>query len=230
MEEERLSLDALSPETLAALQSVLAERAAGVEAAAADPFGVEDWALSQFHYTDETARRVAGEVARVCGAGGRVACVSCPTLFAALQDHQPSVQPHLFEYDEKYASRGSFSLYDYNEPTRVETSLHGVFAVVCADPPYLAEECLSKTAVTIRLLGKPGAARVLLTGAVMQAVARRELGVRPVTYRPQHANKLGNEFKCYTSHDDAGELGSWEPDDDLPDERPSCAEHYRISS
>lgn len=109
-----LSLDDLSPATLQALQAVLAERAAA--ASAEDPFTAEDWGKSQFIYTPETASAVAAEVARLCPAGGAVACVSCPTLFRTLQDEHPSLRPHLFEFDSKYACRGSFSLYDYNEP------------------------------------------------------------------------------------------------------------------
>lgn len=32
---------------------------------------------------------------------------------------------------------GHFTLYDYNEPLAVPQELHGAFAVVVADPPYL---------------------------------------------------------------------------------------------
>ena len=53
---------------------------------------------------------------------------------------------HLLEFDEKYSCRGDFSRYDYNSPTDVEAALCGAFDVVVADPPYLAEECLVKTA------------------------------------------------------------------------------------
>ena len=101
-----------------------------------------------------------------------MACVSCPTLFRTLkargcacsaarhlpsahacvgcppcaQDDFPAVVCHLLEFDERYSCRGDFSFYDYNEPQRVPEALHGAFDVVVADPPYLAEECLVKTA------------------------------------------------------------------------------------
>ena len=210
-----MSLDALSPETLAALQAVLCERAAGESAAASDPFRSEDWGKSQFIYTEETAGTVAAEVARLCPAGGRVACVSCPTLFRTLLDGFPSLRPHLFEFDEKYGCRGAFSLYDYNEPTNVDAEHVAAYDVVCADPPYLAEECLAKTATTLRLLARaPDSPVLLLTGAVMHAHAARLLSVRPAAFRPQHRNKLGNEFMLYASCEPSAALGGWEPEEE----------------
>jgi hypothetical protein len=103
-----VGLSALSAETLAALQSVLTERAAAAETAAADPFRRgplpsahalsrhaaaalmrhasryrgEDWGKSQFYYDDATAATLATEVAAL---GGSVACISCPTLFRTLK-------------------------------------------------------------------------------------------------------------------------------------------------
>jgi len=96
----------------------------------------------------------------------------------------------------------------------VPDALRGAFDVVVADPPYLAEECLLKTAEcvllrwarwrapaltrsvrarTVRLLRRgPASPVLLLTGAVMQPVAERALGCRPCVFRPQHASKLGN--------------------------------------
>merc|ERR1712202_116426 len=42
----------------------------------------EDWQLSQFWYSDETANQLAKAVV---GEEGRVACVSAPTLYRALK-------------------------------------------------------------------------------------------------------------------------------------------------
>ena len=209
-EEKPISLSALSSGTLAALQAVLREREAAVEACASDPFAAEDWGKSQFVYTAGTAATLAAECARL---GTSVACVSCPTLFRTLLDSHPTVRCHLLEFDEKYSSRGSFTLYDYNQPTDLPTELLHSFDVVVADPPYLAEECLSKTAQTVHLLLRtPESPRLLLTGAVMRGVARRVLGVQPVSFRPQHASKLGNEFLCFASYQPPPEsaLGGWD--------------------
>lgn len=44
--------------------------------------------------------------------------------------------------------------------------------------------------------GKP--AYFALTGASVRETARKELALRPVRWRPEHKNKLGNEFCFYT--------------------------------
>jgi len=41
--------------------------------------------LSQFWYDEETSRRLAEEVLEQAGPGGRVACVSSPSIFRACQ-------------------------------------------------------------------------------------------------------------------------------------------------
>lgn len=77
--------DALSGSTFAALQEFLAEQKKAAENADADPFA-EDWALSQFWYSKETAKLVAEEVVEKSD-GGRlpIACVACPSLFRELK-------------------------------------------------------------------------------------------------------------------------------------------------
>ena len=56
---------------------------------------------------------------------------------------------------------------------------------------------------------------VLLSGAVQRHRAHAFLGMLPVTWRPQHRNKLGNEFLLMTSSEGvARELGGF--DEELP--------------
>ena len=56
---------------------------------------------------------------------------------------------------------------------------------------------------------------VLLSGAVQRHRAAAYLGLLPVKWRPQHRNKLGNEFVLMTSSAEvAGELGGF--DEELP--------------
>ncbi len=82
--EEPLSLsDSLSGNTLAALQEFLAEQKAASESKRDDTFK-EDWALSQFWYSKDTAHRLAEEVVQK-SQGGRIACVACPSLFRELK-------------------------------------------------------------------------------------------------------------------------------------------------
>lgn len=82
--------DSLSGSTLAALQEFLAEQKKAAENAEGDPFA-EDWGLSQFWYTQETAHRVAEEVVEKSDGGRQpIACVACPSLFRELKvQHRP---------------------------------------------------------------------------------------------------------------------------------------------
>ena len=68
-------------------------------------------------------------------------------------------------------------------PERVGT--HS-FAIVMADRPYLSEECLRKMSETIKLLTR---GKILLcTGAVMEAVAAKLLGVKMCKFIPEHTH------------------------------------------
>ena len=120
----------------------------------------EDWQLSQFWYDDDTAEALARECERLVGddESKTIACVSCPTLFFALRRCCPALKKRvkLFEYDKRFARLGaaSFVLYDYQSPLDVPRELRESFDVVVADPPFLSEECLTKTAVTVKFLAK----------------------------------------------------------------------------
>merc|ERR1719348_2176355 len=93
----------LSTNALAALQEFLQERQAQQEMEAVDEAETtddqqqqqqqqelrhvsEDWQLSQFWYTESTALALAREALAAAGPNGRIACVSCPTLYKAVVD------------------------------------------------------------------------------------------------------------------------------------------------
>lgn len=61
----------------------------------------------------------------------------------------------LFEFDKRFAVFGQdFHLYDYKKPLDVPRNLASHYDLVIADPPFLSEECLTKTAVTVKFLSK----------------------------------------------------------------------------
>ena len=61
----------------------------------------------------------------------------------------------LFEFDERFSAFGSdFVPYDYNDPLNFPHILIESYDLVIADPPFLSEECLTKTATTIKSLNK----------------------------------------------------------------------------
>lgn len=69
----------------------------------------------------------------------------------------------------------------------------------------------------MRLLAKQPEQPVfyLLTGAVMREAAARLLQLRPATFRPEHKNKLGNDFLLYSNVTPSARLGGWDQTEDL---------------
>lgn len=200
----------LSAHTLAALQEFLSETGSGPahSATPSDQFAVgaveEDWRMSQFWYSDETATRLAEEVIREAGEGGRIACVSAPSVYQKLKqgvvDGSDRVSSVVLEYDRRFATYGvDFVFYDYNEPLSFPASVAPQsFDIVLADPPYLSEECLGKVAQTVKYLSK---GKVLLcTGAIMESVAKDLLDVKKCSFLPQHKRNLSNEFRCFVNY------------------------------
>lgn len=59
----------------------------------------------------------------------------------------------LFEYDKRFSVYGSdFIFYDYNEPIKFDEELSNSFDLVVVDPPFLSEECLTKSLQTTNYL------------------------------------------------------------------------------
>ncbi|XP_030284641.1 EEF1A lysine methyltransferase 1 [Sparus aurata] len=200
----------LSAHTLAALQEFYneARTAEAHSTTPSDQFAVgaveEDWRMSQFWYSDETATKLAEEVVREAGEGGRIACVSAPSVYQKLKqgvvDGSDRVSSVVLEYDRRFAAYGDdFLFYDYNEPLSFAASVAPQsFDIVLADPPYLSEECLSKVAETIKYLSK---GKVLLcTGAIMEDLAKNLLDAKMCDFLPKHNKNLSNEFRCFVNY------------------------------
>ncbi|XP_034429561.1 EEF1A lysine methyltransferase 1 [Hippoglossus hippoglossus] len=199
---------ALSADSLAALQEFYKESRTDYIKCLSEQFSVgeveEDWRMSQFWYTEETATLLAEEVVREAGEGGRVVCVSAPSVYQKLKqgvvDGSDRVAAVVLEYDRRFATYGDdFIFYDYKQPLSLPASVAPQsFDVVLADPPYLSEECLSKVAKTIKYLSK---GKVLLcTGAMMENLAKELLGVNKCSFLPQHNRNLSNEFRCFVNY------------------------------
>nr|CAG4649541.1 EOG090X0ABW [Scapholeberis mucronata] len=161
----------------------------------------EDWQLSQFWYDDTTSSVLAQEALRLAGVDGSIACVSCPTLYRYLRKIKPeTVKAHLFEYDTRFSVYGDdFVFYDYRSPLEVPKELGSSFSVVIADPPFLSEECLTKTSITMRYLSK--GPLILCTGSIMEELAGRLLQLKVCAFEPKHRNNLANDFRCYANYD-----------------------------
>ena len=80
----------------------------------------------------------------------------------------------LLEYDKRFATvAGSdFVYYDYKSPmsfgqistNNSEVCFRELFDMVIADPPFLSEECATKTSVTVKYLAKKDAQLLYCTG------------------------------------------------------------------
>lgn len=185
----------LSAATLAALQEFYVEQMSEDQS-----MPKEDWQLSQFWYDDKTAQLLAEEALAITGDGGRIACLSCPSVYRKLREFaRDNVSICCLEYDERFSMFGNdFVFYDYNDPLNLPEGFEKAFDVVIADPPFLSEECLRKTAITVKHLAKDRV--ILCTGAVMEDLARELLSVVSCQFKPRHSNGLANEFHCYTNY------------------------------
>lgn len=75
------------------------------------------------------------------------------------------------------------------------------FDLIIIDPPFLSEECLSKTATIAKKLSKPSAKLILCSGKTVQEWADRYFGLKLCEFKPQHERNLGNEFVSYANFD-----------------------------
>eukprot|EP00096_Caligus_rogercresseyi_P009144 TRINITY_DN3053_c0_g1_i2.p1 TRINITY_DN3053_c0_g1~~TRINITY_DN3053_c0_g1_i2.p1 ORF type:complete len:225 (+),score=66.58 TRINITY_DN3053_c0_g1_i2:40-714(+) len=163
----------------------------------------EDWQLSQFWYSEETAQALAEEAIRASN-GGLIACISCPTLYIALKKYFPQCEDrfYLFEYDRRFmkVAGSKFVFYDYKSPLDIPRELRDDFSLVVADPPFLSDECLTKTAVTVKYLSKDKI--ICCTGKKMADMCDRLLGLTMRKFTPKHRNNLANEFACFSNYEE----------------------------
>lgn len=78
----------------------------------------------------------------------------------------------LLEKDTRFAVFPEFKLYDYNEPLDVDGleehgDLIGAAAAVVLDPPFLNEDCFTKSAETTKAISGPDASVLVSTGALI---------------------------------------------------------------
>ncbi|PIS57879.1 hypothetical protein CJI97_000933 [Candidozyma auris] len=177
----------------------------------------EDWQLSQFWYTDETAAILARALLQGADEDTVVCIASAPSVFAAIGKLKPEEVPtkhvYLLEYDQRFKvlAPGRFYAYDYTTPDDVPEKLYKKCHRLLIDPPFLEEECQTKSAQAARnllaeddgALTKTGDKRFKLissTGERMrELILKHYPETRMTDFHPQHKNGLSNEFSCYAS-------------------------------
>ncbi|KAK6463529.1 putative N6-adenine methyltransferase-domain-containing protein [Scheffersomyces coipomensis] len=177
----------------------------------------EDWQLSQFWYTDETAAILGKALLEGADEDTVIAIASAPSVYAAIINFPPEEIPtkhiYLLEYDTRFEVLGGdhFSFYDYNEPSKVPVHLQHKCHRLLIDPPFLEEECQTKSAQAAKNLlvedhnekTKKGDLKFKIissTGERMREVVKKNYPDTTLTsFLPQHKNGLSNEFRCYAS-------------------------------
>nr|POE98318.1 protein-lysine n-methyltransferase efm5 [Quercus suber] len=179
-----------------------------------DLFG-EDWNQSQFWYTDDTARTLAKQLLHGADGSSAIAIVSAPSVYIALRNllsedesEEARGRPvlRLFEFDRRFEVFGEdFVEYDFQNPLRLPVDLKGRFDRIICDPPFLSEDCQTKTAITARYLARSWDDKlrcISCTGERMETVIHKvyaQAGVKTSTFEPEHSKGLSNEFRCYTN-------------------------------
>ncbi|KAL2179464.1 putative N6-adenine methyltransferase-domain-containing protein [Thermothelomyces heterothallicus CBS 202.75] len=190
----------------------------------------EDWNESQFWYADETAGLYAKLLLEGVTENTTIAVVSAPSVFVALKNALSSAPPGqpkpnliLLEHDQRFAIFPEFVYYDFAQPLKLPAHLKGTCDRIIADPPFLSEDCQTKTALTVRWLSRPPSAStapdqsqgepcpqprlILSTGERMKDIVTRvyrSFGLRTTDYEPKHARGLSNEFYCYANFECEG--------------------------
>jgi hypothetical protein len=186
----------------------------------------EDWNVSQFWYTDDTARTLAQELLSGTSKESRIAIVSAPSVFLQVKNIMAErkqadeaaefPQITLLEFDERFAVFKEFVKYDFEHPIRLDSELRGQFDYIICDPPFLSEDCQTKAALTVRWLSKswgsppknkedkPGASLHLIvcTGERMEFLIHKlyaKVGIRTTSFEVKHARGLSNEFRCFAN-------------------------------
>ncbi|KAK6199502.1 putative N6-adenine methyltransferase-domain-containing protein [Scheffersomyces amazonensis] len=172
----------------------------------------EDWQLSQFWYSDETAEILGKALLEGADANTVVVIASAPSVYAAIKRFPPEEIPtkhiYVLEYDKRFAVLGgdNFSFYDYNEPNNIPIHLKNKCHRLLIDPPFLEEECQTKSAQAARNLlikdckENPQFRLISSTGERMRDVVKKNYPeTKLTTFYPEHKNGLSNEFRCYAS-------------------------------
>lgn len=175
----------------------------------------EDWQLSQFWYSDSTADLLADVLLDGANEDTVIAVVSAPSVYAAIQKRPaneiPTKHIYLFEYDQRFelmAGKKHFAFYDYKDPLKFDSPARGKVDRLLIDPPFLNEDCQTKSSITAKALLVSESERkvnqdtrlISCTGERMHDVISKVYPTTKITsFLPEHANGLSNEFRCYAN-------------------------------
>ena len=203
-------LGQLSPETLAALMEVYNEKNnVKIEEDGFEKID-EDWELSQFWYTKETADNIIlliGNYA-IRHKKENIALLCAPSLYRAYlrnKDKLEGLNFALFEYDKRFSIFGdNFNFYDLNKPTEIDEKHYKKYDILVADPPFLNKETVQKVAESMKLLANGESLKIFITGLqVKDAVVGEfpELKLREEIKIEHDKQRLQNPFGLFCAVD-----------------------------
>ena len=203
-------LGQLSPETLAALMEVYNEKNnVKIEEDGFEKIE-EDWELSQFWYTKETADNIIlliGNYA-IRHKKENIALLCAPSLYRAYlrnKDKLESLNFALFEYDKRFSIFGdNFNFYDLNKPTEIDEKHYKKYDILVADPPFLNKETVQKVAESMKLIANDESLKIFITGLqVKDAVVGEfpELKLREEIKIEHDKQRLQNPFGLFCAVD-----------------------------
>ena len=162
--------------------------------------------LNQYWYSAPTIGVLCDVVRECCAAGAgsaaaaRLDCafISTPSLFFAMEASERT-RSRVLDYDRSLGTdEPGFIFYDFNAPSSVPAELHGAFACVVIDPPFITHEVWRQYAETARLLLAPGGAVIGTTILENSGLLHELLGVVPNTFLPSIPN-LPYQYAVYSS-------------------------------
>ncbi|ORY77707.1 putative N6-adenine methyltransferase-domain-containing protein [Protomyces lactucae-debilis] len=166
----------------------------------------EDWQLSQFWYSPETADALAGEllagIDKTASSQPRVGVLCAPSVYPDLLKRNAQ-DAWLFEYDTRFEllAHDKFVKYDYKHPFQLPPALKGTFDRLIIDPPFLQDDCEIKAASTARWLGKPDCRFIVCSGAKMRDLLLRLYKAEESQFQVAHSGgRLSNDFMCLLNY------------------------------
>ena len=200
----------LSPETLAALMEFYNEKNnTKIEEDGFEKID-EDWELSQFWYTKETADKIILLIGNYAKRHKKenIALLCAPSLYRAYlrnKDQLENLKFALFEFDKRFSIFGEdFNFYDLNKPLEINDKHHKKYDIIVADPPFLNKETIQKVAESMKLLSNEKSMKIFITGLQVQdAVIEEfpELKLREDIQIEHDKQRLQNPFGFFCAVD-----------------------------
>ena len=200
----------LSPETLAALMEFYDEKnKTKIEEDGFEKID-EDWELSQFWYTKDTADNIILLIGNYAKKHKKenIALLCAPSLYRAYlrnKDQLEDLNFALFEFDKRFSIFGErFNFYDLNKPLEIDEKHHKKYDIIVADPPFLNKETIQKVAESMKLISNTESMKIFITGLQVQdAVIGEfpELKLREDIKIEHDKQRLQNPFGFFCAFD-----------------------------